>query len=133
MVFNNPLYVDDVAYVAGLPLEWDKLTGKTFLISGATGLIGSFFVDVLMFRNANHGQRIKIHALGRNPDAARERFGDYAGYNDFTFMAHDINTPLDDSAGNCDYVLHLASATHPRAYSSDPVGTITANIIGLNN
>ncbi len=95
MVFNNPLYVGDVAY-------------------------------------ANHNQHIKIHALGRNPDVARKRLGDYAG-SSFTFTAHDINSPLDESFGECDYVLHLASATHPQAYSSDPVGTITANIIGLNN
>ncbi|MBQ3399388.1 MAG: NAD-dependent epimerase/dehydratase family protein [Synergistaceae bacterium] len=129
MVCNNPLYVDDVGYVAALPLEWEKLTGKSFLISGASGLIGSFLVDVLMTRK----QGIKIHAIGRNIESANARFSDYTGDDSFKFTAFDINEPLEDFVGNYDFVLHLASNTHPRAYSADPVGTITTNIIGLNN
>ena len=31
------------------------------------------------------------------------------------------------------YVLHLASNTHPMAYSTDPIGTITTNIMGVYN
>ena len=131
MVCNNPLYIDDVSQTASISLEWENLTGKSFLISGASGLIGSFLVDVLMFRNSKHNQRIKIHALGRNPESAK-RFSSYAGNDDFTFTACDINKPLDVN-GRYDFVIHLASNTHPLAYSSDPVGTITANIIGLNN
>ena len=129
MVCNNPLYIDDVEYVSALPLEWDKLTGKNFLISGASGMIGSFLIDVLMMRS----QGIKIHALGRNIESANARFHDYAGNDCFRFTAFDINEPLEDFGGIYDFVLHLASNTHPRAYSADPVGTITANIIGLNN
>ena len=29
-----------------------------------------------------------------------------------------------------DYVIHAASNTHPVAYASDPIGTITANVFG---
>ena len=32
-----------------------------------------------------------------------------------------------------DYVLHAASNTHPVAYATDPIGTVTANVIGLHN
>jgi nucleoside-diphosphate-sugar epimerase len=32
-----------------------------------------------------------------------------------------------------DYVFHAASNTHPVAYATDPVGTITTNIIGTGN
>ncbi len=131
MVCNNPLYIDDVAQAASLNIEWEKFTGKSFLISGASGLIGSFLIDVLMLRNANHNQHIKIHALGRKLESAK-RFSSYAGNNDFIFTACDINSPVDFD-GKYDFVIHLASNTHPLAYSSDPVGTITANIIGLNN
>ena len=133
MVFDSPLYIEDVEQTAGLNLEWDKLTGKTFLISGATGLIGSFLVDVLIFRRKEYGQDIKIFALGRKTGAARERFGSYLGDEGFSFFEHDINEALGDFPGRFEFVFHLASATHPLAYSSDPVGTITANIIGLNN
>ena len=132
MVCDNPLYIEDVSQTASLNLEWEKLTGKSFLISGASGLIGSFLADVLMFRNSKHNQHIKIHALGRNIESAKKRFKSYAGNDDFIFTAHDINRPI-DFGGKYDFVVHLASNTHPLAYSSDPVGTITANIIGLNN
>ena len=32
-----------------------------------------------------------------------------------------------------DYIIHAASNTHPKQYSTDPVGTITTNVIGMNN
>ena len=35
--------------------------------------------------------------------------------------------------GVVDYILHLASNTHPLQYSTDPIGTITTNIIGVQN
>ena len=38
-----------------------------------------------------------------------------------------------DDLGTVDYVLHLASNTHPLQYSTDPIGTITTNIIGVQN
>ena len=131
MVCNNPLYIDDVSQAASLNLEWEKFTGKSFLISGASGLIGSFLADVLMLRNAKYNQHMKIHALGRNLESAK-RFSSYVGDNNFIFTACDINSTIDFD-GQYDFVIHLASNTHPLAYSSDPVGTITANIIGLNN
>ena len=32
-----------------------------------------------------------------------------------------------------DYIIHAASNTHPKQYSTNPVGTIATNVIGLNN
>lgn len=32
-----------------------------------------------------------------------------------------------------DYVIHMASDTHPVAYATDPIGTVTTNIIGTYN
>ena len=52
----------------------------------------------------------------------------------FRIYGHDVNTKFDSSElGKVDYLLHLASNTHPVAYATDPIGTITTNIIGLNN
>ena len=40
-LYNSELYMEDVRYVAGLILPWEKLQHKSVLLSGATGLLGS--------------------------------------------------------------------------------------------
>ncbi len=133
-IYENKLYKEDVKMVADCNIPWEKLKNKSILISGATGLIGSFLVDVLMYKNANNSLNCKVYALGRNEEKARSRFGIYWGKHLFKFISHDINCPLIcEKAGQVAYVLHLASNTHPIAYAKDPIGTITTNIFGLKN
>lgn len=133
-VFEHQLYKDDIAYVAALELPWNKLENRVILISGASGLIGSFLIDVIMKRNEEHGMNCKVYALGRNIKKAKSRFG-YCWNNQlFEFISCDINQPLNrDDIETVDYVLHFASNTHPIAYATDPIGTITTNIIGTTN
>ncbi len=133
MFSSHHLYIEDVQLTAGLHLDWDKLKDSSILISGASGLIGTFIVDVIMYKNIHEGLNCRIYALGRNAWKAQERFSSYMNNEHFTFTAHDINSPLKDFHGTADYVLHLASNTHPADYSADPVGTILTNIVGLNN
>lgn len=118
----------DIRFVAELNLPWEKLKGRTVMISGATGMIGSFLIHVLMMRP----ERISIIALGRREEAARQRFSEYWERDDFQFISHDINQPLPDMI-RADYVIHAASNTHPVSYASDPIGTVTANVIGTYN
>lgn len=133
-IFDNQKYLEDVAYVAALDLPWEKLQGKSMIVSGATGLIGSFLVDVIMYKNQNSGLHCKIYALGRNEERANARFSYCLEKDTFQFVPYDINVPLvRDDIENVDYVLHLASNTHPVAYATDPIGTITTNIVGTQN
>lgn len=133
-LIENALYQEDIMNVVAQPVPWDKLQDKTLLISGATGLVGSFFIDVVMFLNKERNLNCKIYALGRNEDKAKSRFGYcYESYL-FQFISYDINLPfVRNDIGDVDYVLHLASNTHPVAYARDPIGTITTNIIGTQN
>ena len=131
--FDNPQYLADVSLVAmDENLPWEKLAGKTVLISGGSGLIGSCLVDVLMKRNSLQDLRCRVIALGRNAGRARERFLAYWDNPLFKFVALEVNLPfaLPEKA---DYVIHLASNTHPVAYATEPVQTIMTNIIGLQN
>lgn len=120
-------YEEDVNKIARMDFDWDVLKDKTILISGATGMIGSFLIDVLMKK-----ENIKIIALGRNEKRAYERFEEYWTDNSFKFYSHDINQPF-DIEDDIDFILHLASNTHPLAYSNDPIGTITTNVLGTYN
>lgn len=127
-----PEYLEDVDRVARLDLPWGDLEGKTVVISGATGMIGSFLVDVLMRRNALFGLGCRVVALGRSAAKARARLP-YFGDDSFGFVEADIASPSFGLGVDADYVLHLASSTHPRQYASDPVGTVTGNVDGLRN
>lgn len=131
-LYDNLLYKEDVAYTAALELPWEKLKDRSVLISGASGLVGSFLVDVIMKKNAD-GLNCKVYAVGRNAENARVRFEDYSSNEFFTFIAHDINKGFEMDVETIAYVIHLASNTHPVAYSTDPIGTITTNIMGTDN
>ena len=125
-----PEYIEDVKRVAALNLPWGKLRDKTLLVTGGTGLIGSFLVDVL--KEANLG--CKVLLFGRSEEKAKKRFAEYwdEGWIRYAkWEAGAADLPKVDSS--VDYVLHLASNTHPVAYATDPIGTITTNVIALNN
>ena len=133
-LIENGLYKEDIEIVAGQTLPWEKLKDSSLLLSGATGFMGSFLVDVLMYLNNELDLNCKVYTLGRNEEKAKQRF-DYC-YNRklFDFIPYDINKPLvGDEIGEIGYVLHLASNTHPLSYSTDPIGTITTNIIGTQH
>ncbi len=120
--------------VTYLDLPWERLRGKEILITGATGLIGRFLIDVLMQLNSERNINLKIYALCRNKIKAQEIFKCYKESDFIEVIAHDINKPLLlDDTGKIHFVLHMASNTHPVDYAIDPIGTITANIIGTNH
>ena len=133
-LYDNNLYLEDIKYVASLPLPWESLQDKVVMISGATGLLGSFFIDVLMDKNINNSLYCTIYALGRNESKFKDRFTKYNNDSHLVFLEYDVKEPfVRNDIGKVDYVLHLASNTHPMQYSTDPIGTITTNIIGLQN
>ena len=132
-LYDNADYIEDIRYVANLNLPWEKLQNKRIMLSGATGLLGSFLVDVLMQKNTE-GLDCTVFALGRTQKKAEERFSKWWGDKHLVFLSYNVNQPfVRDDIGSVDYVLHLASNTHPMQYATDPIGTITTNIIGLQN
>lgn len=132
-IWDSDTYLSDVEKNARLPFPWERLAGKTVLLSGVTGMIGSFLTDVLQYKNRADALDCTVWGLGRSERKARERFAAYWGSPRFRFSQCDINVPLTLPPERADFVFHLASNTHPAAYATDPVGTVTANIIGLKN
>lgn len=130
---NNNLYQEDIEYVAGLALDWSKLKDKSLLITGATGMIGSFLVDVIMHKNAKDNLGCSLILLGRDERKAKERFAEYFNESSFSFFVRDVNKDMDIPLESIDYLIHAASNTHPMLYSTDPIGTMMTNIIGTRN
>ncbi len=129
--YNSKIYQHDIESVANFE-ELNKLAGRKLLITGATGMIASVIVDILMYYNntiIDSSKGIQIIAISRNEAKARERFAAHWDSGFFTYLSQDISQYLPE-LGDVDYILHAASNTHPRAYATDPIGTITANVTG---
>lgn len=124
---QHPLYKEDVDKIINMQ-GFETLHGKSFLITGATGLIGVFLIDSLMKANQK-GADITIYALGRSKENAQGRLGEYFNDNHFCFIEQDVRQPLPDGI-HIDYILPLASNTHPLAYSQYPIETIEINVKG---
>ena len=124
------MYQESIQAVTSLPgIPFEKLAGKNILVTGATGLIGSSIIDVLMERAQNG---FHVYAAGRNLARARSRFSSYFGKDSFHFLQFDVLKSLD-----CDiefhYIIHAASEASPGAFVSSPVEVMKANICGLCN
>lgn len=130
--FIHPLYLSDISRLVEIELPWEALKDKCVAVSGASGLIGSCLVDAIMKRNSMDPLSCKVIAIGRNAKRAEERFAEYWDSPLFSFVTQDINLPF-SLPGKIDYVVHLASNTHPVSYATEPVETIMTNITGLQN
>ena len=127
---RNPVISEDLRDIAGFPLQWELLAGKTLLISGANGFLPAYMVETLLYLNETRQEApVKIIGVVRNLAKAQARFAHYAQRGDLQLIAQDICQPL-DIEGPVDYIVHAASQASPKYYGKDPVGTLSPNVIG---
>jgi nucleoside-diphosphate-sugar epimerase len=128
--YQSETYQSDLKLAATSIVNAENLYGKTVLVTGASGMIGSFIVDTLVYLNRHFQAGIRIVALGRNQESLQTRF---QGHDEqVVYLVQDVSAPLADTGG-IDFIIHAASNANPQAYSSDPVGTISANLSGTEN
>lgn len=123
---QHPLYQEDLSNVLSVT-GIEKLKGKSILITGATGLVGVHMIDALM----KFGD-VKVYAVGRNKEKAKERLDEYFDNPNFVFLEQDVCTPFPQDL-KVDYIIPGASNTHPLAYSQYPIETIMINVKGAEH
>lgn len=126
---NNRILIEDVQQFAEHFELWEQLRDKSFLITGATGLIGSVLVKCLLELNRQKFLGIRIVAAVRNLEKAHKVFADE--YSEVVFQQieiHDINQ--NSIKKHIDYVVHLASPTSSKFFMEYPVETLLTAVEG---
>ena len=123
----NPLYKSSLEK----GLDSVDVTGKSFLITGASGLIGSCLIDLMMMA-CKKGHYNHIYALGRSSNKLRKRFSDYQESVNFHIIEQNICTPINDDY-EFDFIIHAASNADPINYAKYPAETMKTNLLGTIN
>lgn len=107
----------------------EKLKNSRILVTGATGLIGSAVVDLLLYGKKRKKWNLTVWASGRSREKLEQRFGREREQK--KYLVFDALKPLEFSE-EVDYVIHCASNAHPAAYSAHPVETLVATVNGTH-
>lgn len=123
---NNILLQDIQQVVRSINLS--ELKNSSIFVTGATGLLGSFIIRVLLYLNKTENYNVQIFALIRNKEKAEKVFG--CDYNDdaIQWIIGDIRNFIIKE--NIDYIIHGASVTSSQDFLHKPVETISTALYG---
>ena len=117
---------EDLQYIANYNLPYEQLKGRSVLVTGATGLIGTLLVRALLAIGD-----IKVIALVRDSEKAKKIYEDLIG-NSLKLHIADIvdKIKIEDAV---DYIFHCASITASKMMIEKPVETLLISVEGTKN
>jgi UDP-glucuronate decarboxylase len=129
---TNRIIQEDIASIISAPLPWQDLSGATVLVTGAAGFLPAYMIETLLFLNTSVLTKpARIVGLVRNVTRARDRFASYLHRADLKLVEQNVAEPL-TFREPFDYAIHAASQASPAIYLADPVGTLSANVLGTH-
>ncbi len=126
----NQIILEDLLAICEAKLPWEKLNGKTVLITGGGGFLASYLVQALFVIKRLYGLNFRVECVVRNKESAIVKYKAWAQESNFNIFQHDISKPLTNDFPRGDFIIHCASQASPKFYGTDPTGTLRANSVG---
>lgn len=109
----------------GLP----ELKGCKFMVTGASGMVGIYFVNTLITLNQEYNMGIQIYPVVRNVSKLPEYVRDNPNVH---IVTQDVTEPMSITE-SMDYIVHAAGPASPLIMREKPVETNFANTVGTAN
>lgn len=109
---------------------FEPFRGKTIVVTGATGLIGSLACKALLLADDRLGLGCDVVAVIRSREKAESILGDYAPLGSLRYAVMDLALDEGIDVTAADYALHAASVTKSRVMVERPVDVINTSLCG---
>lgn len=123
----NRILQEDIEQILSRDICWEKLENTSVLVTGASGMLGSYIMRTLLELNHKKNAGIRVYALVRHPEKLPQECLD-----EIEIVKQSVSEPI-QTEKKFDYILHAASPASPLIMKEDPVGTIAANTLGTWN
>ena len=120
--------LEDMKYTAESNLSFEAYKNSVFLVTGATGLIGSLLVKNLLYCSQTHGLGLKVLAIVRSRQKAEKIFADFLGDSSLELISCDLEKEQVHPDSKVDYIIHTAAVTQSRTMVTKPVETIRLSV-----
>ena len=106
-----------------------ELKGTNFMITGASGMVGIYFVNTLLTLNELYDYDINLYLIVRSPQKLPSYVLDNKNVH---IIKQDVTLPFAVDVP-VDYVIHAAGPASPLIMREKPVETNFANTLGTAN
>lgn len=107
----------------------NSFKGKTLLIAGGAGFLGSHFVKKLLSLKDVK----KVVVLDNFSSGSLNNIAEVINDPRLKVIETDISYPISKLTEEFDYVCHLAALANPIEYEKNPIATLTVNSDGVQN
>ncbi|MDE6519950.1 MAG: NAD(P)-dependent oxidoreductase [Ruminococcus sp.] len=126
MIEQNQILLEDFKEIAKSLKNPELFRGKKFLITGATGLVGSLLIRTLLFLNEVLELELKIYAVVRDSEKAATIFANVGSKQSLSFIVQDLSEEvIRFDLEHIDYIIHTAAVTESKRMVTNPVETLS--------
>lgn len=121
---KEQILYEDAEQIISQKLSWSKLKNAKVLVTGASGMLGSYITRTISLLTEKNNWETEIYALVRNPEKLPSDLSEK-----LNIIQQSVTEPIQTNV-EFDYIIHAASPASPLIMKDDPVGTIAANVLG---
>ena len=127
------IYEDIEIIASSLGKKTKQLEGKTLLISGGAGFIGSYLVATINYLNENVFKKpCNVISIDNYITGKKRKILNEVNLKNITFINADVTKKVNIKQ-KVDYIIHAAGLASPFYYQKYPLETIESAIFGAKN